>query len=167
MPITLTKMNWAIGFTLFTENPTCVICLSDEPPVTVIGDDFKNLLSQYRESMVEAGTQPLHLDTNLAIQEQDPNRATAEAYIMYMPLEIAAFNLPEKSFFETRITGTARYTWSLLKGDDGIWRIDSYRIAYLQKWWKRQLTRVVLAWSICGGRRLCGSAALRLCGGAL
>ncbi|MDA9941512.1 nuclear transport factor 2 family protein [Luminiphilus sp.] len=120
-------------FTLFTENPTCVICLSDEPPVTVIGDDFKNLLSQYREFMVEAGTQPLHLDTNLVIQEQDPNRAKAEAYIMYMPLEIAAFNLPEKSFLETRITGTARYTWSLLKGDDGIWRIDSYRIAYLQK----------------------------------
>lgn len=120
-------------FTLFTENPTCVICLSDEPPVTVIGDDFKNLLSQYRESMVEAGTQPLHLDTNLAIQEQDPDRATAEAYILYMPLEIAAFNLPAKSFLETRITGTARYTWSLLKGDDGIWRIDSYRIVYLQK----------------------------------
>jgi hypothetical protein len=50
-----------------------------------------------------------------------------------MPLEIAAFNLPAKSFLETRITGTARYTWSLLKGDDGIWRIDSYRIVYLQK----------------------------------
>ena len=51
----------------------------------------------------------------------------------WAPQEIAAFNLPEKSFVETRITGTARYTWSLLKGDDGIWRIERYRIAYLQK----------------------------------
>ena len=127
------KNELADWFTLFTENPTCVICLADEPPVTVMGADFKNLLSQYRESMVEAGTQPLHLDTNLTVQAQDSDRATAEAYVMYMPLEIAAFNLPEKSFLETRITGTARYTWSLLKGDDGIWRIERYRIAYLQK----------------------------------
>ena len=120
-------------FTLFTENPTCVIRLSNEPPVTVAGDDFKSLLSKYRKAMVEAGTQPLHLDTNLIVQEQSAKRATAEAYIMYMPLEIAAFNKPEKSFLETRVTGTARYTWNLLKADDGVWRIDAYQISYLQK----------------------------------
>lgn len=120
-------------FTLFTENPTCVICLSDNPPVTVMGDDFKNLLSQYRAAMVTAGTQPLHLDTNLTIHEQTDKRAIAEAYILYMPLEIAAFNIPEKTFSETGITGTARYTWNLLKADDETWLIDSYRISYFQK----------------------------------
>ena len=123
----------ASWFTLFTDNPTCIICLSDTPPVTLVGDDFKNLLSGYREGMVNAGTQPLHLDTNLTIHEQTNERAVAEAYMMYIPLEIAAFNVPEKTRVETQVTGTARYTWDLLKGKDDIWRIDSYTISYFQK----------------------------------
>ena len=126
------KNEIASWFTLFTENPTCVICLSDTPPVTVIGDEFKGLLSKYRAGMVDAGTQPLHLDTNLTIHEQTNNKAVAEAYMMYIPLEIAAFNVPVKTFFETRVTGTARYTWDLLKGGDDIWRINAYKISYFQ-----------------------------------
>jgi hypothetical protein len=120
-------------FTLFTDNPTCIICLSDEPPVTVVGDAFKNLLSKYRGAMVDTGIQPLHLDTNLNILEQSDQHATAEAYVMYMPLEIAAFNIHEKTLMGARVTGTARYTWNLVKGEDTIWRIDSYKIAYFQK----------------------------------
>ena len=78
--------------------------------MTVIGDAFKNLLSKYRAGMVDAGTQPLHLDTNLTIHEQTHDRTVAKAYMMYMPLEIAAFNVAEKTSLETQITGTARYT---------------------------------------------------------
>ena len=83
--------------------------------------------------MVDAGSQPLHLDTNLTIHEQTNNKAVAEAYMMYIPLEIAAFSVPEKTFLETRVTGTGRYTWDLLKGDDDIWRINAYKISYFQE----------------------------------
>jgi hypothetical protein len=118
---------------LFTENQTCIIYFSHTPPVTVFGDAFKNLLSKYRAAMVDAGSQPLHLDTNLTIHEQTYDRAVAEAYMIYITLEIAAFNVPVKTFFETRVTGTARYTWDLLKGDDDIWRINAYKISYFQE----------------------------------
>lgn len=120
-------------FTLFTDDIKCSIYLSDNEPVIVSGDEFKSLLTRFRVGSAEAGRQPLHANTNLNIQQQSADRAVAETYMLYVPMEIAAFNVPEKSLTETRITGTARYLFNVLKGDDGIWRIDEYRITYLQK----------------------------------
>ncbi|MFT5484869.1 MAG: hypothetical protein ACI9UU_001077 [Candidatus Azotimanducaceae bacterium] len=120
-------------FTLFTDQPTCTTYLSDSEPAVVSGDDFQNLFKSFRQRMVDVGTKPMHLDTNLHILEQAGERAVAEAYMLYIPMEIAAFNVPEKSLLETRITGTARYVWNLLKGDDEIWRIEAYTIRYNQQ----------------------------------
>ena len=64
------------------------------------------------------------------IREQTHNRAVTEAYMIYIPLEIAAFDVPERTFLETRVTETARYTWDLPKGDNDIWRINAYKINY-------------------------------------
>ena len=75
----------------------------------------------------------MHANTNLNIQEQTSDRALAETYMLYIPMEIADFNDGEKTQNETKITGTARYVFNLLKGDDGTWRIDNYTITYFQK----------------------------------
>ena len=74
--------------------------------------------------------EPLHLGPNLTIHEQTHNRAVAEAYIIYIPIEIAVFDVSEKTFLETGLTGTARYTWGLLKSDYDIWRINPYKISF-------------------------------------
>ena len=67
------------------------------------------------------------------IHEQTHNRAVTEACMIYILLEIAVFDVPEKTFLETPVIGTARYTWDLLKGDNDIWRINTYKISYSQK----------------------------------
>lgn len=119
-------------FELFTEDIKCSIYLSDNTPTIASGDEFRSLLNRFRTGAEAAGTAPLHCNTNLNIQQQTNDRAVAETYILYIPMEVAAFNVPEKSLTETRITGTARYLFNLLKGDDGIWRIDDYSITYKQ-----------------------------------
>lgn len=120
-------------FTLFTDDIECTTYLSDSEPVIVSGDGFKEMFSRFRGAVASAGTQPMHADTNLNIQEQTSDRAVAEAYMLYIPMEIAAFNVGEKTQNETRITGTARYLFNLLKGGDGTWRINNYTITYYQR----------------------------------
>jgi hypothetical protein len=119
--------------TLFTDDIECTTYLGDNAPATVSGEAFGEQFSRFRAGMTVAGTQPMHANTNLNIQEQTSDRAVAEAYMLYIPMEIAAFNVGEKTQNETRITGTARYLFNLLKGGDCTWRINSYTITYYQK----------------------------------
>ena len=65
--------------------------------------------------------------------------------MIYILLEIAVFDVPEKTFLETRDIGTARYTLDLLKGDNDIWRINTYKISYFQQ--------VVQTSAVCAGTR--------------
>ena len=120
-------------FALFTDDIELTTRLSDGPTWVISGDAFKEALRQNRLIVADAGRMPLHCDTNLNIKQQTSDRAIAEAYMLYVPREIAALNNAEKTLTETRITGTARYSFNLLKGDDSIWRIDSYTIIYDQK----------------------------------
>ena len=120
-------------YTLFTDDKECTTYLSDSDPVVVSGNGFEEMFSRHRGGMATAGIQPMHANTNLNIQEQTSDRALAETYMLYIPMEIADFNDGEKTQNETKITGTARYVFNLLKGDDGTWRIDNYTITYFQK----------------------------------
>lgn len=117
---------------LFTDNPQCTIRLADTEPVIVSGDDFRSLFRAMRASASDNGVQPLHYNTNLNVKAQTDSTALVETYMLYVPLDIPGLKVAEKTLTGTRITGTARYVFSLLKGDDGVWRINEYAISFDQ-----------------------------------
>ena len=124
--------NMDTWFELFTDDIKCSIYIGDTAPNIVQGEKFRAELRNFRRLCGEAGRLPLHANTNLSVKQQTADRAVAQTYILYIPLEIAALTVPARSLKETRITGTARYLFNLLKGDDGIWRIEHYSITYNQ-----------------------------------
>ena len=119
-------------FKLFTENPTCTIRLSDSAPIFSSGDEWRRQMKSYRTGAQDLGIAPIHSVTNLTVKIQTRNRALVETYILYVPVDIATLNNPEESRQSTRLTGTAQYVFGVVKGDDGIWRIDEYWITMKQ-----------------------------------
>jgi hypothetical protein len=80
----------------------------------------------------DQGVEPVHSNTNLTVKKQTKDRALAETYMLYIPVNSATLNVPEMSRKNTLITGTGRYLFDLLKGDDGVWRICEYWITMKQ-----------------------------------
>ena len=117
---------------LFTDNPKCIVYLADAEPNVFSGDDFRNGFKQMRDSASEHRIKPLHYNTNLRVIEQSDRRAVAESYMLYVPLDVSVLRDAVQTLSNTRITGTARYLFSLLKGEDGVWRIDKYSIKFDQ-----------------------------------
>jgi len=120
-------------FQMFTDDIKCTVCLSASDPNIVEGEAFRDLFRSLRAQTADGGVAPLHCNTNLTVTHQTTTQASAECYVIYVPLEIAALNSPETTRLETRITGTARYRFDMLKGQDGQWRINNYLITYDQQ----------------------------------
>ena len=122
-----------LWFTLFVENPKCTIFVSDSEPLVVsTGPEFRALMMEYRTSARDLGVEPVHSNTNLTVKKQTKDRALAETYMLYIPVNRATLNVPEMSRKNTLITGTGRYLFDLQKGDDDVWRICEYWITMKQ-----------------------------------
>ena len=51
------------------------------------------------------------------VKEQTKDIARVEMYMLYLPVDVASLEEPEVSRLNTRITGTGRYIFSLVKDD--------------------------------------------------
>ena len=120
-------------FTLFTKNAKCAIYLSDSEPNFFAGEEFRAAFRDIRASARTDGLGPTHCNTNLMVKEQTDRSAVVETYMLYIPLDIASLNIAEETLANTRITGTARYIFSMQKANDGVWRIDDYAMTYKQR----------------------------------
>ena len=125
--------NLETWFKLFTDDVKCSVSLSDNEPVIVAGDGFRDMFITFRQSATDHGVTPRHCNTNLAVLQQSADHAVVESYMLYVPLEIALLNVPQETLTKTRLNGTGRYVFNLLKGHDGVWRISDYTITYDQK----------------------------------
>ena len=124
--------NFSDYLKLFSKDIKCTVYTNDSDPVIIQGKDFGAFMLGLRTSALENNVGPLHFISNLNIKEQTNNSAIVETYVMYVPLDTSRLNLPEETLNNTKITGTARYIFSVEKGLKEIWRIKSYVIKYRQ-----------------------------------
>jgi hypothetical protein len=117
---------------LFTDDPSCTVRLADAEPTIFHGDNFRNAFQEMRASASRHHVKPLHYNTNLRVTSQSDRSAVVESYMLYVPLDVSVLRDAVQTLSNTRITGTARYLFSLLKGEDGVWRIDKYSIKFDQ-----------------------------------
>jgi len=124
--------NFSEYLKLFSKDIKCTVYTNDSDPVTIQGDGFREFMFGLRSSALKNNVGPLHFISNLNIKEQTSNSAIVETYVMYVPLDTSKLNLPEETLNNTKITGTARYIFSVEKDLKEIWKIKSYVIKYRQ-----------------------------------
>ena len=124
--------NFSEYLKLFSKDIKCTVYTNESEPVIVEGEEFRKFMKGLRLSALENNVGPLHFISNLNIQEQTSRSAIAETYVMYVPLDTSRLDLPEETLNNTKITGTARYIFSLEKDLKNIWKIKSYVIRYRQ-----------------------------------
>ena len=124
--------NFSEYLKLFSKDIKCTVYTNDSDPVTIQGDGFREFMFGLRSSALKNNVGPLHFISNLNIKEQTSNSAIVETYVMYVPLDTSRLNLPEETLNNTKITGTARYIFSVEKDLKEIWKIKSYVIKYRQ-----------------------------------
>ncbi|MDB9926670.1 nuclear transport factor 2 family protein [Hyphomicrobiales bacterium] len=124
--------NFSEYLKLFSKDIKCTVYTNDSDPVTIQGDGFREFMLGLRSSALKNNVGPLHFISNLNIKEQTSNSAIVETYVMYVPLDTSRLNLPEETLNNTKITGTARYIFSVEKDLKEIWKIKSYVIKYRQ-----------------------------------
>jgi len=124
--------NFSEYLKLFSKDIKCTVYTNESEPVIVQGEEFRKFMKGLRLSALENNVGPLHFISNLNIQEQTSRSAIAETYVMYVPLDTSSLDLPEETLNNTKITGTARYIFSLEKDLKNIWKIKSYVIRYRQ-----------------------------------
>ena len=124
--------NFSDYLKLFSKDIKCTVYTNDSDPVIIQGKDFGAFMLGLRASALENNVGPLHFISNLNIKEQTNNSAIVETYVMYVPLDTSRLNLPEETLNNTKITGTARYIFSVEKDLKEIWKIKSYVIKYRQ-----------------------------------
>ena len=117
---------------LFTEDIKCSVYLNNEEPLVVQGIQFEEMMKGFRSSASKNNVGPLHFITNLNIKEQTKDTAVVETYVAYIPLDTSNLHLPEESLNNTKITGTARYIFSVTKDIENIWKIKGFVIKYRQ-----------------------------------
>ncbi|MBE0596495.1 MAG: nuclear transport factor 2 family protein [Desulfuromonadales bacterium] len=120
-------------FELFTDDPKVMGYMGANEPFSVSGQAFKDFFRGFLASSIdEAGIIPRHLVSNVRIREQAADQAEASAYVTYIPLHKEILPTP-RTKEQTRITGTALYTFQVEKGQqDGAWRIREYTVRYDQ-----------------------------------
>ena len=117
---------------LFTEDIKCSVYLNNEEPLVVQGIQFEEMMKGFRSSASKNNVGPLHFITNLNIKEQTKDTAVVETYVAYIPLDTSNLHLPEETLNNTKITGTARYIFSVTKDIENIWKIKGFVIKYRQ-----------------------------------
>ena len=94
--------------------------------------EFAEFFKSIRSSAEEHNIFPLHFNTNLMVEEHTNNTALVETYVFYVPLETTKLNTPAETLNNTKITGTSRYSFSLIKDLDNVWKIDDFTMRYKQ-----------------------------------
>ena len=117
---------------LFTEDIKCTVYLNSDEPLVVQGIQFEEMMRGFRSSATKNNVGPLHFITNLNIKEQTKDTAVVETYVAYIPLDTSNLHLPEETLNNTKITGTARYIFSVTKDIENIWKIKGFVIKYRQ-----------------------------------
>ena len=64
------------------------------------------------------------------VKEQNEQTAVAEIYMLYIPFNQDAQDNSGIHPGALSITGTSRYRFQLIKGDDNAWRIAEYLISF-------------------------------------
>lgn len=94
--------------------------------------EFVEFFKSIRSSAEEHNNFPLHFNTNLMVEEHTNNTALVETCVFYVPLETTKLNAPAETLNNTKITGTSRYSFSLIKDLDNVWKIDDFTMRYKQ-----------------------------------
>lgn len=116
----------------FVTDPVCTIYNADTETIRLVGDDFRKAFETFRAKATRDNIQPLHYSSNLMIKEQTEETAVAEMYMLYIPFRHDAQDGNGIHPGALNTTGTSRYRFQLVKGDDNIWRIAEYRISFDQ-----------------------------------
>jgi hypothetical protein len=116
----------------FVTDPVCTIYNADTETVRLVGDDFRKAFEAFRANATQQNIQPLHYSSNLTIKEQTELTAVAEMYMLYIPFRHDAQDGNGIYPGALNTTGTSRYRFQLIKGDDKAWRIAEYRISFDQ-----------------------------------
>ena len=116
----------------FVTEPVCTIYNADTETVRLVGDDFRKAFETFRANATQQNIQPLHYSSNLTIKEQTELTAVAEMYMLYIPFRHDAQDGNGIYPGALNTTGTSRYRFQLVKGEDKAWRIAEYRISFDQ-----------------------------------
>ena len=116
----------------FVTDPVCTIYNADTETIRLVGDDFWNAFETLRATATEKNIQPLHYNSNLTVKEQTEQTAVVEMYILYIPFRHDAQDGNGIHPGALNTTGTSRYRFQLVNGDDSAWRIAEYRISFDQ-----------------------------------
>jgi len=116
----------------FVTDPVCTIYNADTETVRLVGDDFRKAFETFRANATQQNIQPLHYSSNLTIKEQAEQTAVAEMYMLYIPIRHDAQDGNGIYPGALNTTGTSRYRFQLVKGEDKAWRIAEYRISFDQ-----------------------------------
>jgi hypothetical protein len=116
----------------FVTDPVCTIYNADTETVRLVGDDFRKAFKTFRANATQQNIQPLHYSSNLTIKEQTELTAVAEMYMLYIPFRHDAQDGNGIYPGALNTTGTSRYRFQLVKGEDKAWRIAEYRISFDQ-----------------------------------
>jgi 3-phenylpropionate/cinnamic acid dioxygenase small subunit len=116
----------------FVTDPVCTIYNAGTETIRLVGDDFRKAFETFRANATQKNIQPLHCSSNLTIKEQTEQTAIAEMYMLYIPFRHEAQD--DNGIYPGALntTGTSRYRFQLIKGDDNAWRIAEYRISFDQ-----------------------------------
>ena len=116
----------------FVTDPVCTIYNADTETIRLVGDDFRKAFETFRATAKQKNIQPLHYSSNLMVKEQTEQIAVAEMYMLYIPFRHDAQDGNGIYPGALNTTGTSRYRFQLVKGDDSTWRIAEYRISFDQ-----------------------------------
>ena len=114
----------------FINDPVCTIYNAGNETIRLTGDDFYKAFEGFRSIATQQNVQPLHYSSNLMVKEQNEQTAVAEIYMLYIPFNQDAQDNSGIHPGALSITGTSRYRFQLIKGDDNAWRIAEYLISF-------------------------------------